>query len=121
MCGVLDKTISKEKGKKMNFIKIWVGIVFVSLIFAASSAFAGHDHGGGQPSTPSPADQQASQTAGRLLKNCEQHIESIQRHIYRLQAKIAEKRAVSSVNDQLEVLEQKLTEAKELVRSLQIY
>ena len=110
----------------MDFIKTMVCFVSVSLIFVTSSAFAGHDHGGGnssggQPSAPSPADQQASQMAGQLLKNCDQQIESIQRHIYRLQSKIAEKRAVSSVNDQLEVLEQKLTEAKELVRSIQIY
>jgi len=110
----------------MNFNKIMVCITLVSLFFATSSAFAGHDHGGGhssggQPSAPSPADQQASKTAEQLLKNCDQQVESIQRHIGRLQAKIAEKRAVSSVNDQLEVLEQKLTEAKELVRSLQIY
>lgn len=103
-----------------------VRIMLVSSIFAASLAFAGHDHGGGQssggkPSAPSSADQQASKTAEQLLKNCSEQVESIQRHIYRLQAKIAEKRAVSSINNELETLEQKLIEAKEIVRSLQIY
>jgi hypothetical protein len=100
--------------------------MLVFSLFATSLAFAGHDHGGGtssggQASAPSPADQQASQTAGQLLKNCSEQVESIQRHIYRLQAKIAEKRAASSVNVELEALEQKLIEAKEIVRSLQIY
>ncbi len=110
----------------MKFNKIVVLVMTISVFVTTSLAFAGHDHGGGhssggQPSAPSPADQQASKTADQLLKNCAQQVESIQRHIERLQARIAEKRAVSSVNDELEALEQKLIEAKEIVRSLQIY
>lgn len=110
----------------MKFNIIVVLVITMSVFVMTSLAFAGHDHGGGhnsgeQPSTPSPADQQTSKTAEQLLKNCAQQVESIQRHIVRLQARIAEKRAVSSVNNELEVLEQKLIEAKDIVRSLQIY
>lgn len=110
----------------MKFNKILVLSTIVSVLVTASLAFAGHDHGGGQssggqPSAPSSADQQASKTAEQLLKNCSEQVESIQRHIDRLQAKIVEKRAVSSINNELETLEQKLIEAKEIVRSLQIY
>lgn len=110
----------------MKFNKMVAFLMTTSVFAATSPAFAGHEHGGGhssgeQPSTPSPADQQASKTAEQLLKNCAQQVESIQRHIYRLQARITEKRVVSSVNGELEALERKLIEAKELVRSLQIY
>lgn len=110
----------------MKFNKIVVFLITMSVFVMTSLAIAGHDHGGGHgsgehPSAPSSADQQASKTAEQLLKKCSEQVESIQRHIYRLQAKIAEKRAVSSVNDELETLEQKLIEAKVIARSLQIY
>lgn len=110
----------------MKFNKIVVLVMTMSVLVTTSPAFAGHDHGGGHgsgehPSAPSSADQQASKTAEQLLTNCSEQVESIQRHIYRLQAKITEKRAVSSINDELATLEQKLIEAKEIVRSLQIY
>lgn len=110
----------------MKLNKIVVLVMTMSVFVMTSLVFAGHDHGGGhssggQPSTPSPADQQASKTSEQFLRNCAQQIEIIQRHIDRLQARIAEKRAVSSINDELETLEQKLIEAKEIVRSLQIY
>lgn len=105
----------------------YVVCVSMALTFVTTvPAIAGHNHGGGHDSgghssAPSQADQQAASTAGQLLKNCTQHVDSIQRHIDRLQAKIAEKRGVSSISDELEALEQKLKEAKEIVRSLQIY
>lgn len=110
----------------MKCKKYLVYLLAASMFVTTSPAFAGHDHGGGQnsggqPSAPSPADQQATKTSEQLLKNCTQHVDTIQRHIDRLQAKIAEKRVVSSVNGELEALEQKLKEAKEIVRSLQIY
>lgn len=110
----------------MKCNKILVLFMIMSVLVTAALAFAGHDHGGGHRSgehlsAPSLADQQTSKTSEQLLKNCLEQVESIQRHIYRLQAKIAEKRAVSSVNDELEALEQKLIEAKEIVRSLQVY
>lgn len=114
----------------MKCIKYVLYLLTGSILLVNSPALAGHDHGGGNSgshdssghsSTPSQADQQAVTTAEQLLNNCTQHIESIQRHIYRLQAKIAEKRGVSSINSELEALEQKLNEAKGIVRSLQIY
>jgi len=110
----------------MKFNNFLVLFVSMSVFFTSSLAFAGHDHGGGQgsgsqPSTPKPADQQATKKAEQLLKNCSQHIDSIQRNVDRLHSKLSEKSATSSTNAELEKLDQKLQEAKELVRSLQIY
>lgn len=128
MC-CLDNQLQQANEKEslqMKYMKSVIYLLAVSMFVATSPAFAGHDHGGGQnsggqPSSPSPTDQQATKTSEQLLKNCTQHVDTIQRHIDRLQARITEKRAVSSVNNELETLEQKLIEAKEIVRSLQIY
>ena len=103
-------------------------LLLILLMFAATPfAFAGHDHGGeGQNSGGHAASQrqavvQENKVSEELLKNCAQHVDSIQRNLARLQAKIAENRAVSTINDELERLEQQLKEAKETVRALQIF
>ena len=103
-------------------------LLLTLLMFAATpSAFAGHDHGGGGHDsgehTPSQSQTvvQVNKVSEELLKSCAQHVDSIQRNIVRLQAKVAENRAVTTINDELQILEQQLKEAKNTVRALQVY
>ena len=101
-------------------------ILLLSMLFTATSAFAGHDHGSGHgsvaPATPpNPADEQAAKATEQLLESCVRNTASIQQHINRIQANMAGRRAVGSMNEELKLLEQKLKEAKELARSLQIF
>lgn len=100
----------------------------ILLIFVVTPfAYAGHDHGGGaqnsggHAASHSQADVQANKVSEELLNRCAQHVDSIQRNIVRLQAKMAESRAVSTINDELETLEQQLKEAKNTVRALQVF
>lgn len=108
-----------------NFVVL---IIELAIFTVTPVAFAGHDHGGGSHessghnSSQSQGNEQASKTADQILKECSQHVDSIQRHIGRLQSQIVERRAATSaINDELVRFEQQLKEAKELVRSLQIY
>lgn len=108
--------------------KVVVSIVSLALFIVTPVAFAGHDHGGGShessghTSSQGQGNEQASKTADQLLKECSEHVDSIQRNIGRLQAQIVEKRAATSaINDELSRFEQQLKEAKELVRSLRIF
>jgi hypothetical protein len=108
-------------------MKFVISFLTVSLFATTPFAFAGHDHGGGgQDSgghTPSQsqADVQVNKVSEELLKSCAQHVDSIQRNIVRLQAKVVENRAASTINGELEKLEQLLKEAKETVRALQVF
>lgn len=111
----------------MKCKEIVIGLLTVSMFAATSIAYAGHDHGGGTQNsgghTPSQSQAvvQENKVSEELLKSCAQHVDSIQRNIVRLQAKIAEKRAASTINDELETLEQQLKEAKNTVRALQVF
>lgn len=101
-------------------------LLTMSMFVVASPVFAGHDHGGsnnskGPESSQDPKDEQSAKASEMLIKSCTQQVASIERHIDRLQAKMTEKRTVSSINDELEMLEQKLKEANEIVRALQIF
>ncbi len=103
-------------------------LLLTLLMFAATPfAFAGHDHGGGghdsggHTPSQSQADVQVNKVSEELLKNCARHVDSIQRNIARLQAKVAESRAASTINEELEKLEQQLKEAKNTVRALQVF
>lgn len=101
-------------------------LLVISMFVAASPVFAGHDHGGsqdskGHESSQDPKDGQSAKASEILLKSCSQQVDSIQRHIDKLQARMSEKRTVSSINDELEMLEHKLKEANEIVRALQIF
>ena len=101
-------------------------ILSVVMFSTTSTAFAGHDHGGGHgsaapPSLPNPADEQAAKATEQLLESCARNTVSIQQHINRIQANMAGKHAVGSMNEELRLLEQKLKEAKEIARSLQIF
>lgn len=101
--------------------------LILTMIAATPIAYAGHDHGGGtqnsggHAASHGQADVQANKVSEDLLNRCAQHVDSIQRNIVRLQAKMAESRAVSTINDELETLEQQLKEAKNTVRALQIF
>ena len=112
--------------------KYLVKLLIILPVFATSPAFAGHDHGGGQgggshdasghSASLGQANEQASKTADQLLKECSQHIDSIQRQIGRLQSQMVEgKAATSAINNELEQLEQHLKEAKDLARSLRVF
>lgn len=111
----------------MKYKEIVIGLLTVSMFAATPFAYAGHDHGGGaqnsggHAASHSQADVQANRVSEELLNRCAQHVDSIQRNIVRLQAKMAENRAVSTINDELEQLEQHLKEAKETVRALQVF
>jgi len=111
----------------MKFKKFVISFITVSMFTAIPCAYAGHDHGGGEqnsgghPASHSQADVQATKKSEVLLTLCAQHVDSIQRNIVRLQAKSAENRAVSTLNGDLEALEQQLKEVKETVRALQVY
>lgn len=105
-------------------------LLFTMGMSFAVPVFAGHDHGGGggshdssgHASAPSRGNEQASQTADQILKECSQHMDSIQRHIGRLQAQLVDgKAATSSINDDLDRLQQHLKEAKDIARSLRVF
>lgn len=111
----------------MKYYKFVINLLLISMCTATPLAFAGHDHGGGaqnsgeHPASHSQADVQATKKSEDLLTLCAQHVDSIQRNIVRLQAKIAGNRAASTINDELEALEQQLKEARNTVRALQVY
>ena len=107
--------------------EIVIVLITVAMFSATPIAYAGHDHGGGtqnsggHDASHGQAGVQANKVSEELLSRCAQHVDSIQRNIVRLQAKIAENRAVSTINDELETLEQQLKEAKNTVRALQVF
>ena len=108
--------------------KYLVKLLIILPVFATSPAFAGHDHGGGShdasghSASQGQANEQASKAADQLLKECSQHIDSIQRQIGRLQSQLVDgKAATTAINSELERLEQHLKEAKDLARSLRVF
>lgn len=98
--------------------------VALSLFLAASTAYAhdhsshdSMDHGASHGST----DEQSAKEGDMLLNSCAQQVVSLQRRINKLQAEMAGKQAGTSVRDELKRLEQKLKEANEIARPLQIF
>ncbi len=73
------------------------------------------DHGASQ------ASGQSAKEAETLLNSCAQQVESLQRRINRLQADMAGRNPGSSVRDELRKLEEKLKEANEIARPLQLF
>jgi peptidoglycan hydrolase CwlO-like protein len=116
-------------------MKNYLVLVLITLGMSfAVPVFAGHDHGGGggggggshdssgHVPAPSRGNEQARQAADQILKECSQHMESIQRHIGRLQAQLVDgKAATSAINDDLDRLQQRLKEAKDIARSLRVF
>ena len=101
-------------------------MIVVSMVSMSLPVFAGHDHGGdgshGVSHEHSHDNDQASKTADQILKECSQHVDSIQRHIGRLQAQLVDgKAATNSMTGELEHLEHSLKEAKELARALRAF
>lgn len=101
----------------------------VLTVLISLPVYAGHDHGGGGGSHDSSghvsastlAREQASR-ADQMLKECSQHLESIQRQIGRLKAQLPDgKAATSAINDELERIEQHLREAKDIARALRVF
>ena len=100
-------------------------LVSVSMLAAASSAFATHDHGsrGSMEHGDSPGTKgaQGEKEGEALLASCAQQVASLQRRINRLQADMAGRSLGNSVRDELKKLEQKLKEANEIARPLQLF
>jgi len=103
-------------------------LVGVSLIIAASPVLAfDHESVEQNSSWGSTAQQQEQHQEGiraaeQVLANCSQQMTGLHRQITRLQGQIAESRTLSkSVLDELKSLEQKLKEANQIVRPLQIF
>ena len=98
--------------------------MFLSISVLASPVYAGHDHGP-QGSTNDGASQgqvndQNAKESEVLINNCVQYVERIQQHVRRLQTQIKGKRVGTSVRDEIKKLEEKLKEASDSARSLQI-
>jgi peptidoglycan hydrolase CwlO-like protein len=99
--------------------------IAMSMFVAASPAFAVHDHGpqnsAGQGASKGSMEDQSAKEAEKLLNSCAQQVASIQKRINKLQAETAGRRVGASVRDELKKLEQKLKEANEIVKPLQIF
>jgi peptidoglycan hydrolase CwlO-like protein len=64
-------------------------------------------------------DDQCAKECDMLLKECAQEVDTIQQHIQRLRAEIQDKGATVYNREELQVLNKKLKETNELIRSLQ--
>jgi len=103
-------------------------LVGVSLFIAASPVLAFDHESVEQNSSWGSTMQQQEQrqegirAAEQVLANCSQQMTGLHRQISRLQGQIAESHALSkSVLEELKSLEQKLKEANQIVRPLQIF
>ncbi len=99
-------------------------LISVSMLAAAAPVFA-HDHGSrgsmDHGDSPNAKDDQGAKVAETLLSSCAQQVASLQRRINRLQADMAGRNPGSSVLGELKQLEQKLKEANEIARPLQLF
>ena len=101
-------------------------LLFMAMIFvAASPAFAAHDHGSHESmnhgASHDPKDEQSAKEDEMLVNSCAQQVARLQGRIYKLQAQMAGKNAGTAVRDELKKLEQKLKEANDIARPLQIF
>ncbi len=103
--------------------KLLIFIVIATLV--ATSPVLAHDHGSHDTmdhgATQGQVDEQGAKEGAMLINSCAQQIVSLQRRINKLQAEMTEKRAGTSVRDELKKLEQKLKEANEIARPLQVF
>ncbi|GFE58907.1 hypothetical protein [Geobacter sp. AOG1] len=91
-------------------------LIAVSLFAAATPVLAeeAHQHGAAQQTM----DEQCARECEMLLKNCALDVDTIQDRIKKLRAEISEKGANAHTRDQLNILEKKLEESNELLKSL---
>jgi peptidoglycan hydrolase CwlO-like protein len=97
--------------------KTLVILMALSLFAAAAPVLAeeGHQHG----ATHQAHDEQCTRECEMLLKNCAQEVDSIQQRIRKLSAEINEKGASTYTREELKVLDRKLKESNELLKTLQ--
>ena len=99
--------------------------IVLSMSLAASPVFAGHDHGSMGAAAPaasqSPTDEKNVKESEMLINNCAQLVAALERRINKLQAEMYGKGAGVSVRNELKTLEQKLKEANDIARPLQIF
>jgi hypothetical protein len=95
------------------------------MFVAASPVFAAHDHGSHDSmdhgASQGSKDDQSAKEDKMLINSCAQQIARLQERIYKLQAEMAGKNAGTAVRDELKKLEQKLKEANDIARPLQIF
>ncbi len=101
-------------------------LLFVVMsMFVAASPVLAHDHGShgsmDHGASQGSADGQNAKEVDTLLNSCAQQVTSIQRRIASLQSAMSGQHAGDSVRDELRKLEQKLTEANDIVRPLQVF
>jgi hypothetical protein len=105
-------------------------LLFLAMsIFIAASPVSARDYSsqkpGGRGATQDSKDEQsakeAEKEAEKLLNSCAQQVASIERRLNKLQADMSGKHVGASVREELKKLEQKLKEANEIVRPLQIF
>lgn len=94
----------------------------VTILTTASPAFAAHDHGGSHHEAAQPPVQheQSSKETEALLESCARKSAAIQRRINNLRDGLGRKDRTAVV-EELKKLEQKLKEADEIVRPLQVF
>jgi len=98
------------------------GFLFIILLFAAATPAFAHDHGGSHESMEHATENNLSAKESEvLLDSCAQKAVSVMRRIDSLRARIDAKHASGSMNEELKKLEQKLLEANDIVRPLQIF
>jgi len=100
-------------------------MIAVSVFLMASPVFAGHDHGassgpvGGASHTPS--DDQSAKEGDALIANCAKQISNLQWRMDRFEAGRAGKGAGRPVLEELKKLQEKLKEANDIAKLLQVY
>ncbi|MFZ2949171.1 MAG: hypothetical protein WA003_06770 [Desulfuromonadaceae bacterium] len=96
--------------------KTLVILMATSLFAAAVPVLAeeAHQHG----ATSRTENEQIAKECDMLLKNCAQEVDSIQERITKLKAAISNKGADKYTVEELKILNKKLNEANETLRSL---
>jgi peptidoglycan hydrolase CwlO-like protein len=89
----------------------------ITLFAVAAPVLAeeGHQHGASHQTM----DEQCAKECAMLLKNCGQEVDSIQDKIKKLQIEINEKGANTYTLEELKLLDKKLKEANDQLRTLQ--
>lgn len=92
-------------------------LMAISLFAVAVPALAeeGRQHGASRQTQ----DEQCAKECAMLLKNCAQEVDSIHDRIRKLQVEINEKGANTYTLEELKILNKKLNESNDLLKSLQ--
>ena len=96
--------------------KSMITLLAVAMVAASAPAFAvEHQHDASQKTM----DAQCAKECDLLLRDCGLEVDSIQQRIKKLQVSIKEKGANTYTLEELKILNKKLKETNELLKSLQ--